>query len=144
MRCDAEPELPKPEAKHIVIADGNAVNRDLIRSALGAGGVYRITEAGQFCEALAILKGDAVDLLILAQEINGVSSIDHIRRIRSGRCQGKADLPIIVLIDPLAADSRCGHPSIRARRAGATACLSKPLSIKKLHAVIHRTLNGTA
>lgn len=130
-----------PKAKHILIADGCALNRGLVRLVLGAEGLHRITEVEHYKEALSVLRAYKVHLLIMAQQINGVSGIDHIRQIRGGRAGGKVNIPIVVLLDEVAGDSRCRHPALRAMRAGATACVAKPFSIKLLHPVIYGILS---
>ncbi|HIJ61153.1 MAG TPA: response regulator [Rhodospirillaceae bacterium] len=130
------------KAKHIVVADGSAPYRSLIKVAFGSeGGWYNITEAEHYRAALSLLRAYKVHLLILADEIDGVSGIDVVHQIRSGQAGCKPDIPIIVLTDPKGIASLGAALHDEAMAAGATACVSKPLSIKQLAPPIFSVLH---
>ena len=131
-----------PKAKHIVIVDGCEMNRSLIKLVLGAEGFHRLTETSHYPEVLSVLRAYKTHLLILAQEINGLSTSDLVRQIRQGLTGGKPNIPIIVLADPLAAGGPGDHLSERCDAAGRTVFVAKPISIKKLHPVIMDLLTG--
>lgn len=130
-----------PKAKHIVIADGCKVTRSLVRLVLGADGLHQVTETAHDSEVLSVLRAYKVHLLILAQQISGVSAADLVRQIRSGRAGCRPNTPIVVLNDPPATDIRGLNMVEEVMAAGATACISKPFSIRKLHPVIFRALH---
>ena len=130
-----------PKAKHIVIADGCGLTRGLISLVLGAEGVHKVTETAHDYEVLSVLRAYKVHLLILAQEINGVAGVDLVRQVRSGQCGCRPNIPIVVLGGPSGTDDRRGCLLEKAMAAGATAYVSKPFSIRKLHPVIFRALH---
>ncbi len=64
--------------------------------------------------------------------IDGESALDHVRQIRDGHAGRNRNVPIIILTDPDDEDWHDAWVVKRATRAGATACVPQPISIKTL------------
>ncbi|MBF0355487.1 MAG: response regulator [Alphaproteobacteria bacterium] len=117
--------------KHIVVTDHSNLFRRLLRLMLESAGLHRITETEHYHETLKILRTHKVDLLLLEYELNGFCGLDFIRQIRSGQSGVNKEVPIIVLTDPLGEEWLDQKIAGQVIAAGANACLTKPISIKK-------------
>ncbi|MBF0323758.1 MAG: response regulator [Alphaproteobacteria bacterium] len=121
--------------KHIVIEEASKPLRHLIVMALNYPGHHQITEVENHTEALSVLRAYKPNLLIIEYESNGVSGLDHVRQIRNGKAGCKRNIPIIVLTDPKKEEWMEAYMASQVMEAGANACVSKPLSIRKLFPV---------
>ncbi|CAA7622123.1 PleD family two-component system response regulator [Magnetospirillum sp. SS-4] len=121
--------------QHIVIEEASEPLRRLIAMTLNYPGHHQITEVENHKEALSILRAYKPNLLIMEYESNGVSGLDHVREIRNGKAGCKRNIPIIVLTDPKKDKWMEAYMVSQVMEAGATACVSKPLSIRKLFPV---------
>ena len=128
-------------AKHIIVAEAQPIFRRLTEIILWPAKIHKITEADNYDETLALLRAGKVDLLILDYEINGVCGTPYIRRIRDDRANRNRHVPIITLYDAQNDEWMESYVMGQALNAGATACVSKPLSIKKLFPIIANALD---
>ena len=82
------------DGAHILVVDDVAVNREILKRRLIRRG-FRITEASGGREALEIIDGQAIDLVLLdimMPDIDGLEVVRTVRKTRSTR-----DLPIIMV-----------------------------------------------
>lgn len=116
----------------VLAVDDNATNLELLVRLLGRGGYSVITaECGE--DALALVRDEAVDLVILDVMMPGIDGIETCRRIRGEL--GKPTLPIIIATALTDRDSRR-----RAKAAGADDFLSKPLDAIELEVRVRNLL----
>ncbi len=123
---DPAEEARKPgEAGTVLIADDNAVNALLFRSALTAAG-FRVDTAGTGAEALERMGETLYSVIFMDIRMPVMDGLEATRRIR--RLDGPAaETPIIALtadIDPELED--------RAREAGITQLAAKPIDPSRL------------
>jgi hypothetical protein len=126
VQSEPKPEAPKPgEAGSVLIADDNAVNALLARSALTAAG-FRVDTAGTGAEALERIGETSYSLILMDIRMPVMDGLEATRRIR--RLPGPAsETPIIALtadIDPELED--------RAREAGVSQLAAKPIDPPRL------------
>jgi len=126
VQSEPKDEAPKPgEAGSVLIADDNAVNALLARSALKAAG-FRVDTAGTGAEALERMGETAYSLVFMDIRMPVMDGLEATRRIR--RLPGPAsETPIIALtadIDPELED--------RAREAGVSQLAAKPIDPPRL------------
>ena len=85
-------ELPK---LRILVADDNPINQTVARAVLEAAGA-EIETAGDGSEALARLRAQAFDLVLMDVHMPVMDGIEAVSRIRSGEA-GARDIPILAL-----------------------------------------------
>jgi two-component system KDP operon response regulator KdpE len=83
--------MTQPPLKVLVVDDEPPIRR-FLRTSLSAEG-YRVTEAEDGKSALAVLKRNAMDLVVLDLGLPGMDGFDVIRELRESR----STVPIIVL-----------------------------------------------
>lgn len=109
----------------ILVVEDNKHMRKLVTTVLQAFGVTQILEAHDGPSALAILRDKNPDVVLLDWEMEGMSGIDVVREIRTSPKSPNPFVPVIMLT---------GHTSMqhvqKARDAGATEFLAKPVSVK--------------
>ncbi len=101
-----------------------------MRATLTILGHYSVTETSTGEEALALLKRESPDLMLLDLNMSGMGCLHTCRAIRQA-----SDLPIIVL-----SLSNAERDKVRALDAGADDYVTKPCSILELLARIRATL----
>ncbi|MDP3492986.1 MAG: response regulator [Hyphomonadaceae bacterium] len=132
VQAEPRPEQLKPgEAGSVLIADDNAVNALLARSALTAAG-FRVDTAGTGAEALERMSETLYSVVFMDIRMPVMDGLEATRRIR--RLPGPAsETPIIALtadIDPELED--------RAREAGISQLAAKPIDPPRLRALATR------
>lgn len=132
VQSEPRPEQHKPgEAGSVLIADDNAVNALLARSALTAAG-FRVDTAGTGAEALERMSETLYSVVFMDIRMPVMDGLEATRRIR--RLPGPAsETPIIALtadIDPELED--------RARDAGISQLAAKPIDPPRLRALATR------
>ena len=125
-KAEAPPQQHKPgEAGSVLIADDNAVNALLARSALTAAG-FRVDTAGTGAEALERMGETDYSLVFMDIRMPVMDGLEATRRIR--RLPGPAsETPIIALTADV-------YPELeeRAREAGVSQLASKPIDPPRL------------
>ncbi|HVY87922.1 MAG TPA: ATP-binding protein, partial [Hyphomonadaceae bacterium] len=137
VQSDPESETKKPgEAGAVLIADDNAVNALLARSALTAAG-FRVDTAGTGAEALERMDETQYSVVFMDIRMPVMDGLEATRRIR--RMQGPAaETPIVALtadIDPELEDA--------ARLAGVSQLAAKPIDPPRLRELATRWATKT-
>jgi hypothetical protein len=132
VQAEPQSEMKKPgEAGAVLIADDNAVNALLARSALTAAG-FRVDTAGTGAEALERMDETLYSVVFMDIRMPVMDGLEATRRIR--RMQGPAaETPIIALtadIDPELEDA--------ARLAGVSQLAAKPIDPPRLRELATR------
>ena len=118
------------DGKTVLTVDDSRTIRDMLRLAL-AGAGYRVVQAGDGVDGLAMLRDEVPDAIITdinMPRLDGFGFIEEVRRDPRFRAT-----PILVLTtesDPAMKD--------RARAAGATGWIVKPFNPEKLTASLRR------
>jgi DNA-binding response OmpR family regulator len=123
-------------ARTILAVDDSRVNLNVLGARLGAQG-YLMMLADTGREALDLISGRGIDLVLLDMVMPGVSGIDVLTELRGSR--DTADLPVIMVTarsEPSAA--------VEALAAGADDWIAKPFAFDVLAARIERTLARAA
>jgi two-component system cell cycle response regulator DivK len=118
--------------KTILYVEDNEFNRKIVRQLL-AKTPYRLTEAVDGEEGVAMAQAARPDLILMDVQLPKLSGLDATRQLRAD--PRTADVPIIVVTSfALSGDD------VKAREAGATAYLAKPYSPRDLLAKIREIL----
>ena len=119
-------------SKHVVVTQGSPLFRRLTKLILASACIHATTETEDYDDALCVLRARPVDLLILEHKVNGACALDCVRRIRDDDSGPNQKVPIIILTEPDNDAAQRPFSIDQAMGAGTTACVSKPLSIRKL------------
>jgi putative two-component system response regulator len=103
----------------VLVVDSQEVNRRVMRGMLKRE-PYRILEAGHAGEALSILEGERVDLVVLDLMMPGISGLELCRRIKSSRRTQL--LPVLMLSSVQGIESE-----VAGLASGADEFLNRPL-----------------
>ena len=118
--------------KTILYVEDNEFNRKIVRQLL-ARTTYRLTEAVDGEEGVAMAQAARPDLILMDVQLPRLSGLDATRQLRAD--PRTADVPIIVVTSfALSGDD------VKAREAGANAYLAKPYSPRDLLAKIREIL----
>ena len=118
--------------KTILYVEDNEFNRKIVRQLL-AKTTYRLSEAVDGVEGVAMAQQARPDLILMDVQLPKLSGLDATRQLRAD--PRTADVPIIVVTSfALSGDD------VKARDAGATAYLAKPYSPRDLLAKIREIL----
>lgn len=124
----------------ILVVDDNQHTRVMIREILKAVGVVHIFEAGDGAEALQVMRGQAVDIVMTDLAMEPLDGLDFVRMLRNSPDSPNQLIPVIMIT---------GHSTLRrvaeARDAGITEFLGKPLTaqgvLERLRRVIDHPRN---
>lgn len=119
--------------KKILIAEDNAVNRELLRELLEARG-HAVEEASNGQEALEMIARSQPDILLLDLSMPVLDGFATLRRIRQN--PGMASLPVLAVT----AYAMRGDQE-KALEAGFDGYLSKPINSSSLDAELARIWN---
>ena len=117
---------------HILVVDDVAKNVKLLGDVLAARG-YRITTAASGEQALACIKADAPDLVLLDVMMPGLSGYDVCRAIRADPLNAVLPVVLVTALDP-------AQERVKGLEAGADDFLSKPVSQAELMARVRSLL----
>ena len=124
------------QVQRAVVVEDNERFRDLVKIVLGSLGINEVAEARDGHEAENVLKTFAADLVIMDWTMEGMDGITCTQHIRNGTLGNNPSVPIVMV---------SGHGGedvlLQAREAGVDVYLTKPISIKALHAGIQKALN---
>jgi CheY-like chemotaxis protein len=107
----------------VLIVDGNAPARMILKAILQAFGVRRIVEASGGREALDALAASNPDLMFVDWSMPDMSGLDFVKAVRGLPAGAHALVPIIMMSQR----SQIRHVK-RAYNAGVTAIVAKPVS----------------
>ncbi|MEM6739631.1 MAG: response regulator [Pseudomonadota bacterium] len=114
-------DMPAPgPARHVLLVEDNALNREVMRRMLEDLG-HRVTIAANGFEALSALEEVAVDVVVMDIMMPGLGGVAATKRLRSAG-HGRRDVPIIACSAHVSADDEA-----RYREAGMTVFLPKPI-----------------
>jgi two-component system chemotaxis response regulator CheY len=119
-----------------MVIDDNAYMRRVIRAVLGGFGVREVTEAEDGAAGLELFAQVAPDIVILDWEMPILNGIDVAKMIRQPGSSANAYVPII-MVTAHSEEARV----VKARDAGVTEFLAKPISPKSLY---QRVFNAVA
>lgn len=119
-------------ATNILIVDDHSPTRKLIRLGLQRLGYAQFHEAGDGQEAIDMIPGLDVNLILTDLEMEGLDGLELLRYVRSNY----GDLPVVVLSSHHEAEFRDAAADL-----GASDFLSKPLNLGELKAVMGRILS---
>lgn len=114
----------------ILVVDDHEAHRELIRSALDAAG-YSVLSAASAEQALSILPGQSVDLVLTDQQMPGMSGLELLQNLQ----QRYPRLPVVIVT----AYGTVGT-AVQAMRAGAADFIQKPFTPEALLLVVQRVL----
>lgn len=122
--------MQEDTAKHILLVEDDDINRKLVRIVLG-GARYRISEAVSVAQALALLRQEQPDLLLLDIRLGDGSGLDVIRSVRADPAFDQ--VPALAIT----AQAMKGDES-RFLAAGFDGYISKPIDTRMLPEVVER------
>lgn len=122
--------MQEDTAKHILLVEDDDTNRKLVRIVLG-GARYRISEAVSVAQALALLRQEQPDLLLLDIRLGDGSGLDVIRSVRADPAFDQ--VPALAIT----AQAMKGDES-RFLAAGFDGYISKPIDTRMLPEVVER------
>lgn len=105
---------------HLLVADGNKFNREILSARLAKQG-YKVTTAEDGYLALGMLEVKAFDLVILDRDLPRGGGYDLLQRIKTH--PDWCHVPVIVTLDKEDVES-----TARCIEAGAEDCLAKPIN----------------
>lgn len=112
----------------VLIADQNLHTQSIVKTLLKGIGIRNVRTANDAADAFAALQNTPVDLIIIDHVLATVDGIEFCRQVRRAKDSPNVYVPIIMLT------SNTEHKFVmRARDAGVTEFLSKPVSAKTLN-----------
>ena len=137
MNHTAPKRPPDTRPPVVLVVDDDAAIRTVVRWQLDDEG-FRAVEADDGPSAVRRIRDDSPALVVLDLSLPGLSGLDLLRKVRSGRT-GRSDTPIIVL------SGRSGEADrISALDLGADDYLVKPFSPGELAARVRSVLRRTS
>lgn len=119
----------------VLSVDDSLISQQMIKRALDSS--YRVLLADNAVDALSVIYQEAIEALLLDISMPGIDGFELCRTVRS--LPKFKNLPIIMVTSRDTA-----HDREEARRAGATAYLTKPCDPDRLKAVIAKLLQRQA
>jgi two-component system, sensor histidine kinase len=140
--CAAGSSLPAPAARfspvrpaapaHVLVAEDNPVNQQIVQSALGRQG-YRVTVAANGREVLEFLARNPVDLILMDVQMPEMDGFEATSSIREVERETGGHLPIVALTAHARTDDR-----ERCLACGMDDYLSKPVHTRDLLETVAR------
>ena len=116
----------------LLVADDDAVARDLLGEALGREG-YRVAIAASGEECVRLAESEPFDMALVDLRMPGLDGLSVLKRLAAIQ----PDLPVVILTAFAAIDT-----AIEAVNAGASDYLSKPFRMEEIKIVVRRTLEA--
>jgi two-component system, sensor histidine kinase and response regulator len=123
---------------HILVAEDNEVNQELVITALRARG-HTVVVAGDGKEALMALEKESFDVILMDVQMPGMDGLEAVAIIREREQTSGAHVPIVALT----AHAMKGDRE-RCLAAGMDTYVSKPLRTQELFAAIASVLGGVS
>lgn len=123
---------------HILVVDDNGQMRFLLRCLLRAGGIFNVTEAETAAQAIELMRGCAVDLVILDWKMAPIDGLAFTRMLRRDPNSPNPYTPVLMLT----AHTEASRVEA-ARDAGVTGFVKKPISARLLFERITSALTDT-
>jgi CheY-like chemotaxis protein len=120
------------QARTIMVVEDDEINRKLMRVVLGGKG-YRISEANNVAQALALLREVTPDLLLLDIRLEDGSGLDVVRAVRADPAFDR--VPVVAVTAQAMKDDES-----RLLEAGFDGYLAKPIDTRSLPEVVERFL----
>ena len=128
------PAAPRPSGRHILLAEDNALNQQVMRQMLADMG-HAVTVAANGFEALEVLERGGIDLVLMDVMMPGLGGVGATRQLRASDWPAR-DIPVIACSAHVSPDAEA-----RYREIGMTAFLPKPVDRAELEAAIDTALN---
>lgn len=129
MHMDQQRTAIRLDELDVMLVDRSQFTRQLVMSLLYAMGFKKITEASDGQEALEALKHNPADLIITGWEMSPVGGLEFIKTLRNAPDSPCPGVNVIILTG-----NTERRNVLRARDAGMTEFLAKPLTADKLYA----------
>jgi CheY-like chemotaxis protein len=123
---------------HVLVVDDNAQMRFLLRCLLRAGGIFKVTEAETAAQAIEVMRGAGVDLIVLDWKMAPIDGLAFTRMLRLDHDSPNPYAPVLMLTAHTEA-SRVAA----ARDAGVSGFVKKPISARLLFERISSALTDT-
>jgi CheY-like chemotaxis protein len=114
-----------------LVVDDNRFMRTIIVNVLRGLSIHHVAEARDGYEALEELRATPIDLIVMDWEMEGMSGMQLLQTVRSGKRGVNPLIPVIVV-----SANTIARNVIQARDAGMTEFLAKPVSAASLYARI--------
>ena len=122
---DCARRSPHARKLHVLVADDNPINREVIGKILERGG-HTTTMVSNGEAVLETLEGERCDVLVLDRNMPGLSGLETLQALRL-MTRGRERIPVIMLSADATPESRK-----EAFEAGADAFLAKPIEARRL------------
>jgi signal transduction histidine kinase/CheY-like chemotaxis protein/HPt (histidine-containing phosphotransfer) domain-containing protein len=129
------PRMPNGRPIHLLVAEDNAINQQVLRGFLEPHGIH-VDLAGNGFEAWTMAEGKIYDLILMDMRMPEMDGVTATRRIRAGRGKSRSVPIVAVTANAYTEDQE------RCLTAGMNAFLSKPLRREALFQVMHGLLGG--
>lgn len=117
----------------ILVVEDNAVNLELVREILTAEG-YEVVEASDGAAGVELSALERPDLILMDLQLPGMDGLEATRRIRSNPALART--PIVALTA-----HAMGGDEEKAREAGCTGFITKPIRIRDFTSAVARHLD---
>ncbi len=114
----------------ILITDDDLAHRTMLKANLSKAG-YRIIEAADGDEVLAILATEPIDLMLLDLKMKRVQGLETLALLQENNCP----VPVIIITAFSSVES-----AVQAMKRGAFDYITKPIDIEELKLMINRAL----
>ena len=119
---------PRIKRCNYLIVDDDSFSRNLTRTSLKQYGVIDIFDASNAVDAIEILKKQKIDMILLDQEMPGLTGLELAKVIREGK-DGVTNTKVLIVMLTNFADK---DNVVEAKRLGIQDFLVKPISPEKL------------
>jgi two-component system response regulator HydG len=118
-------------ARTLLVVDDSEATREVLQRNLAAAG-YKVLTAPGVAEALKVLDGTAVDLVVTDLKMPGVSGMDLVRHVR----ENLRDTEVMMITGYATVEG-----AVQAVKTGAEEYLAKPFTDEELLAAVSRALS---